>query len=225
MIQQSEGGRIVNVTSIHEHIPLINGAAYAVSKAGLLDADARYGARVRRVRDNRQLRRTGPHRDPDDRRACDATVGHRPIGDPGRTSREPGGGCCRRSRDLCSASAGYVTGSSFSVDWRRPLVDRCRRSRAPRAPSIAHRGLADAECRMSRLPESENRIRRRHRVTGETITPPRRPAKPSASRPAQTPRPAGEARRRPQLSAQLAARWGCRPGSAPAGALQTRPAS
>jgi NAD(P)-dependent dehydrogenase (short-subunit alcohol dehydrogenase family) len=35
MIAQGDGGRIVNVTSIHEHTPLERAAAYAVSKAGL----------------------------------------------------------------------------------------------------------------------------------------------------------------------------------------------
>jgi len=35
MVDAGEGGRIVNVTSVHEHIPLRNSAAYCAAKGGL----------------------------------------------------------------------------------------------------------------------------------------------------------------------------------------------
>src|SRR4051794_33538619 len=35
MVDQGHGGRIVNVTSVHEHTPLSNGGAYTVAKHGL----------------------------------------------------------------------------------------------------------------------------------------------------------------------------------------------
>jgi len=35
MVDRGEGGRIVNVTSVHEHIPLREAAAYCAAKAGL----------------------------------------------------------------------------------------------------------------------------------------------------------------------------------------------
>jgi NAD(P)-dependent dehydrogenase (short-subunit alcohol dehydrogenase family) len=35
MVEQGRGGRIVNVTSVHEHTPLSNGGAYTVAKHGL----------------------------------------------------------------------------------------------------------------------------------------------------------------------------------------------
>jgi NAD(P)-dependent dehydrogenase (short-subunit alcohol dehydrogenase family) len=35
MVAAGAGGRIVNVTSIHEHVPLLNAAAYCAAKAGL----------------------------------------------------------------------------------------------------------------------------------------------------------------------------------------------
>jgi NAD(P)-dependent dehydrogenase (short-subunit alcohol dehydrogenase family) len=35
MVERGEGGRIVNVTSVHEHIPLRNAAAYCAAKGGL----------------------------------------------------------------------------------------------------------------------------------------------------------------------------------------------
>src|SRR5215216_1799036 len=35
MIGQGEGGRIVNVTSVHEHLPRLGAAAYCSAKAGL----------------------------------------------------------------------------------------------------------------------------------------------------------------------------------------------
>jgi hypothetical protein len=35
MVEQGRGGRIVNVTSVHEHTPISNGGAYTVAKHGL----------------------------------------------------------------------------------------------------------------------------------------------------------------------------------------------
>jgi len=35
MVAQGRGGRIVNVTSIHEHVPLVGSAAYCAAKGGL----------------------------------------------------------------------------------------------------------------------------------------------------------------------------------------------
>jgi NAD(P)-dependent dehydrogenase (short-subunit alcohol dehydrogenase family) len=35
MVEQGRGGRIVNVTSVHEHTPLSDGGAYTVAKHGL----------------------------------------------------------------------------------------------------------------------------------------------------------------------------------------------
>ncbi|RBM06238.1 SDR family oxidoreductase [Streptomyces sp. PT12] len=35
MVEQGRGGRIINVTSVHEHIPITGGSAYCVSKGGL----------------------------------------------------------------------------------------------------------------------------------------------------------------------------------------------
>jgi NAD(P)-dependent dehydrogenase (short-subunit alcohol dehydrogenase family) len=35
MVQQGHGGRIVNITSVHEHVPLPNSAAYVAAKHGL----------------------------------------------------------------------------------------------------------------------------------------------------------------------------------------------
>jgi NAD(P)-dependent dehydrogenase (short-subunit alcohol dehydrogenase family) len=35
MIRQGEGGRIVNVTSVHEHVPRLGASAYCSAKAGL----------------------------------------------------------------------------------------------------------------------------------------------------------------------------------------------
>jgi len=35
MIRQGEGGRIINVTSVHEHVPRVGSSAYCAAKAGL----------------------------------------------------------------------------------------------------------------------------------------------------------------------------------------------
>ena len=36
MVQQGRGGRIVNITSVHEHLPKVGAAPYCAAKAGVL---------------------------------------------------------------------------------------------------------------------------------------------------------------------------------------------
>ncbi|MEU6061905.1 SDR family oxidoreductase [Streptomyces sp. NPDC047097] len=115
MIAQGEGGRIVNVTSVHEHQPRVGAAPYCAAKGGLglltqvmaLEL-AEYGITVNAVapgeiatpmtgqedRDVRQERRPGV-----------------PLGRPG-DARE----VAAVIAFLAGPEASYVTGSSYAVD-------------------------------------------------------------------------------------------------------------
>jgi NAD(P)-dependent dehydrogenase (short-subunit alcohol dehydrogenase family) len=47
MVDAGVGGRIINVTSVHEHVPLRNAAAYCAAKGGLGHAHQGDGTRAR----------------------------------------------------------------------------------------------------------------------------------------------------------------------------------
>lgn len=115
MVEQGNGGRIVNVTSVHEHVPLAESAAYCASKGGLglltktmAYELAEYGITVNSVApgetstpmtnqhnvDPHEQKRPGiPLGRPADAREVAATIVH-----------------------LCSDEARYVTGISVPVD-------------------------------------------------------------------------------------------------------------
>ncbi len=115
MVNQGKGGRIVNVTSVHEHVPLAESAAYCASKGGLglltktmAYELAEHGITVNAVApgetstpmtnqhnvDPHQQKRPGiPMGRPADAREVAATIVH-----------------------LCSDEARYVTGISVPVD-------------------------------------------------------------------------------------------------------------
>jgi len=112
---QAGGGRIVNVTSVHEHVPLEGSSAYSASKGGLglltkvmaLEL-AEHGVLVNAVAPGEiSTPMTGQH-------DADAHTEDRPgipVGRPG-DARE----IATVIRFLASAEASYVTGSSFVVD-------------------------------------------------------------------------------------------------------------
>jgi NAD(P)-dependent dehydrogenase (short-subunit alcohol dehydrogenase family) len=114
MVEQGRGGRIVNVTSVHEHVPLPDGAAYVTAKhalGGLTKQMAfelgEHGILVNSVAPGEiVIKMTG--QEDEDPRGNERPV---PVGRPG-DAREVGA----LIAFLASPDNGYVTGQSYVVD-------------------------------------------------------------------------------------------------------------
>ncbi len=113
MVEVGNGGRIVNITSVHEHVPRIGASAYCASKGGL-------GARGTR----HHRKRRGPRRDlhPHDRRRR-----HRSLDDgaPEHPARKAG----PRARDLAlrrlpGLGEEFLRHGLLHNRGRRPHADR-----------------------------------------------------------------------------------------------------
>lgn len=115
MVDQKTGGRIVNVTSIHEFIPLTNASAYCASKAGLgmltqvMAAElAQHDITVNSVAPGEIATQMTGNEGADPHTLTRVGI---PIGRPGGP---------REVADvvafLASESASYVTGTSYTVD-------------------------------------------------------------------------------------------------------------
>jgi glucose 1-dehydrogenase len=105
------GGAIVNITSIHEHIPRPDFAVYAAAKAalGMLSRAlalelAEHGIRVNSVAPGV----IATPRNEEDAERLDPEV---PLGRPGRPEE-----VAALVAWLCSDEAGYVTGASYLID-------------------------------------------------------------------------------------------------------------
>jgi NAD(P)-dependent dehydrogenase (short-subunit alcohol dehydrogenase family) len=118
MVDQGTGGAIVNVTSVHEHIPLSGAAPYVASKHGLggltkamaLELGPR-GVRVNAVAPGQiATRMTGQEDEP-------PSSSQVPLGRAG-DAREVGALIAW----LASHEAGYVTGASYVVDGGLLLI-------------------------------------------------------------------------------------------------------
>jgi NAD(P)-dependent dehydrogenase (short-subunit alcohol dehydrogenase family) len=115
MVEQGEGGRIVNVTSVHEHVPKSGSSAYCAAKGGLglltkvmaLEL-AEHGITVNAVAPGEIATPMTAQEDEDvsaeDRPAI-------PLGRPG-DAREIGAVIAF----LCSPQSSYATGASFVID-------------------------------------------------------------------------------------------------------------
>jgi NAD(P)-dependent dehydrogenase (short-subunit alcohol dehydrogenase family) len=118
MVEQGGGGSIVNVTSVHEHIPLTGSAPYTASKHGLGGLTklmalelGEHGIRVNSVAPGQiATRMTGQ----EDQEPREAGV---PLGRAG-DARE----VAALIAWLASDAAGYVTGASYVVDGGLSLV-------------------------------------------------------------------------------------------------------
>ncbi|MFN2556597.1 MAG: SDR family oxidoreductase [Nitriliruptorales bacterium] len=121
LASQGSGGRIIAVTSIHEHIPLRDSVAYCASKGGLglvvkvaaLELAA-YGITVNAVAPGEISTKMTGQQDEDpadhDRPAI-------PLGRPGHAEE-----IARAIRWLASPEASYVTGESFVIDGGLQLI-------------------------------------------------------------------------------------------------------
>src|SRR5215218_2696391 len=117
MVAAGRGGRIVNITSVHEHQPRVGAAAYCAAKGGLglltkvaaLEL-AEHGITVNAVAPGEIATPMTGQEDEDP-----TAPGHRrpgvPLGRPGHAAEVAG-----VVAFLASPDAGYVTGSSWAVD-------------------------------------------------------------------------------------------------------------
>ena len=115
MVEQGSGGRIVNVTSVHEHVPLAGSSAYCAAKGGLglltkvmaLEL-AEHGITVNAIAPGEiSTPMTGQH-------DVDPATQERPgipLGRPGDAAE-----IAAAISFLAGPDASYVTGTSFVVD-------------------------------------------------------------------------------------------------------------
>jgi NAD(P)-dependent dehydrogenase (short-subunit alcohol dehydrogenase family) len=116
-VAAGRGGRIVNITSVHEHQPRVGAAAYCAAKGGLglltkvaaLEL-ARHGITVNAVAPGEIATPMTGQEDEDP-----TAPGHRrpgvPLGRPGHAAE-----VAAVVAFLASPEAGYVTGASWTVD-------------------------------------------------------------------------------------------------------------
>ena len=115
MVAAGRGGRIVNVTSVHEHVPLEGSAAYCAAKGGLglltkvmaLEL-APHGITVNSVAPGEIATAMTGNEDTDPRTVDRPGI---PLGRPGH-AREIASAVVW----LASEEAGYATGASFVID-------------------------------------------------------------------------------------------------------------
>ena len=115
MVEQGRGGRIVNVTSVHEHVPLQDSAPYVAAKHGLGGLTkqiamelAPHGITVNAVAPGETATRMTGQEDEDPRGEERPAI---PVGRPG-DAREVAAAVAF----LCSPEASYITGASLPVD-------------------------------------------------------------------------------------------------------------
>src|SRR3954453_12223472 len=121
MVDQGRGGRIVNVTSVHEFKPIVDGVAYTVAKHGLGGLTkqlafewGRHGITVNSVAPGEVATPMTDQEDEDPRKMKREKF---PLGRPG-DAREIAS-CIAW---LCSEGAAWATGASFVVDAGYMLV-------------------------------------------------------------------------------------------------------
>ena len=115
MIRGGQGGRIVNVTSVHEHVPRLGSSAYCAAKAGLgmltkvLSLElAEHGITVNSVAPGEIAT---PMTGKEEQEAYDVRRPGNPVGRPGHVNE-----VASVIGFLASPRSTYVTGTSITVD-------------------------------------------------------------------------------------------------------------
>ena len=115
MVAQGRGGRIVHVTSVHEHVPLEGSAGYVSGKHGLGGLTkvmalelASHGITVNAVAPGEIATKMTGNEDVDPRGEARPGI---PLGRPGDANE-----VAAVVALLCSPEASYVTGASYVVD-------------------------------------------------------------------------------------------------------------
>jgi len=115
LVERGEGGRIVTVTSVHEHVPLPFAGAYAAAKAGLGMATKVMALELARHRITANAVAPGHIATPMTGKAgvdpASVALPPIPLGRPGGP-----GEVAATIAHLMSQEASYVTGASFVVD-------------------------------------------------------------------------------------------------------------
>jgi NAD(P)-dependent dehydrogenase (short-subunit alcohol dehydrogenase family) len=132
MVAAGRGGRIVNVTSVHEHVPLVGSAAYCAAKGGLglltkvmaLELAA-HGITVNAVAPGEIATPMTGNED----------VDPHTIDRPAIPARRPGGAheVAEVIAFLASEGASYVTGASYVADGGLLLMAAVQEGEAPGA--------------------------------------------------------------------------------------------
>jgi NAD(P)-dependent dehydrogenase (short-subunit alcohol dehydrogenase family) len=130
MVRQGRGGRIVNVTSIHEHVPLPGASAYCAAKGGLgllskvmaLEL-AVHGIAVNAVAPGEIATPMTGHEDVDPHAVDRPYIPARRPGDANEIAAIVAW--------LCSPESSYATGSSFVVDGGLTLMAAVQQGEAP----------------------------------------------------------------------------------------------
>jgi NAD(P)-dependent dehydrogenase (short-subunit alcohol dehydrogenase family) len=122
LVAQGRGGRIVNVSSVHDSVPIRGGSAYCAAKGGLLMLTrvmalelAAHGISVTAVSPGETA--TPMNGVPDDVDAADLTRPAIPAGRPGRAQE-----VAALVAYLLEPAAGYVTGAAITIDGGLTLM-------------------------------------------------------------------------------------------------------
>ncbi|MEU6235324.1 SDR family oxidoreductase [Kitasatospora sp. NPDC047058] len=157
MVRQGRGGRIVNVTSVHEFTPILGGAAYCAAKGGLGELTkvlalelAPYGITVNAVSPGETATRMNGV--PDDGDAAQLARPAIPVGRPGRAAE-----VAAAIVHLTGPDAAYTTGISLTVDGGLSLMSAIANQRdaaheQPARQHSAHPGPHAADARTHDTP-------------------------------------------------------------------------